>query len=679
MKVTAYIFFLLFVFISVFCKAQESDKTKILEAIIESQLENLGEETDASVMIEDLEYYAEHPININSTTAAELSKIYLLNDIQITNLLNYIQEYGPVYSIYELNTINGFTPNLLTKLNLFIRFGEKDKIPEKLSESLKYGRHQILLRTLGTLQKPKGYILNDDNKIPYEGNRFRYYSRYRFEADNRIYAGVTAEKDPGEAFFSGSNKAGFDFYSAHLSVNFKGILQNITVGDFIVRSGQGLVLWQGFTTGKSVYALNILKTSQGVRPYTSVDENLFFRGISSSFKWKKASFDLFISSKNTDANLVVNENGGTEFTSIQTSGYHRTESEIADEKSVLRTTVGGMANYSFRYLKLSTTLVYEYFNHPYAAGNQLYQKFRFSGNENYTIGLNYLFSKGKYQLFGEAAQSKSSGNAFLQGAIANLTDQLGFSVLFRHFDKNYHALWANTFAEGSNINNETGIYFGTKILPVKYVTLNAYSDYYRSEWINYSTSGPAQGWDVLAQADVRFSDKFQFYIRYKNEEKDQKFISGERYVNIPEKTERTRLHIQFKPLEYILFKTRFETSNYHGLDKENGFLVLQDIRFEPLNVPIKTTFRIAWFKTDSYNSRIYAYEDDLLYTFSVPAFFNKGIRGYLNVAYHLSDKIDFYFKAGQTIYRDRESISSGYNEISGNKKTELKFQFRLKI
>ncbi len=108
-------------------------------------------------------------------------------------------------------------------------------------------------------------------------------------------------------------------------------------------------------------------------------------------------------------------------------------------------------------------------------------------------------------------------------------------------------------------------------------------------------------------------------------------------------------------------------------------LLFQDIRFEPAKVPLKATARFAWFSTDGYNSRIYAYEDDLLYTFSVPAYFGKGVRGYLNLNYTLSDKVTFYFKVGHTVYNDRESVSSGYNEILGNRKTELKFQFRLKI
>ena len=130
-----YYILLLSLLSSYFCYAQETDKIKLLEALIESQLENIDEDADASMMIEDLEYYAEHPININSTSANELSKIYLLNDIQISNLLTYINEFGPVYSIYELNTIDGFTPDLLIKLNLFIFFGPQDEDPKKLLKS----------------------------------------------------------------------------------------------------------------------------------------------------------------------------------------------------------------------------------------------------------------------------------------------------------------------------------------------------------------------------------------------------------------------------------------------------------------------------------------------------------------------------------------------------------------
>ncbi len=659
--------------------AQDTDKDEILEAIIEAQVENYGEETDVIQVLEDLEQLLENPININATNSEELSKTYLLNPVQIESLLKYIRDFGPVYSIYELNSIDGFNRELLEKLLLLIHFGPTGKEAESFSESIQYARQQLLLRTLGTLQKSRGYLSDEDGETPYEGNRYRYYSRYNLQVARRFSAGFTAEKDPGEAFFAGPNKMGFDFYSAHASMNFNGILKQVTVGDFIVRSGQGLVLWQGFTTGKSVYTLKTLRTAQGIRPHTSVDENNFFRGIATVFTWKNASLSVFGSQKNSDANISFSDNDLEEFTSLQSSGYHRTKNEIDDKKSVGRTTAGVVAGYSFDYLKIGATFVYDRFNMPFAPGNQLYQKYLFSGTENHTGGINYLFSKGKYLLFGEAARSKSKGNAVLQGATANITDLLGFSILFRHFDKDYQALWGNTFSEGSNVANESGLYFGTRILPAKHITINVYSDFYRSEWLNFSTAGPAQGWDIFAQATVYFSENFKCYLRFKNEEKEQKTKSPERYINQVEKIQRLRFHMQYKPISFITFKTRVEGSFYTDGDKETGFMFFQDIGFEPEKTNMKAIARIALFSTDSYNSRIYAYENDLAYTFSVPALYGKGIRTYLNLRYKITQNIDLWFKMANTHWSDRSTINSGYNEITGNNKTELKLQVRLKI
>ncbi len=673
------ILILLFVCWMFSVSAQETGADKIIESIIEGHLANIKPGTDVGLIIEDLEELAENPININSTNETQLSRLYILNDIQFNKLLDYLKKFGPAFSIFELNTIDGFSPDLLTKMEPFIWFGPAEQEPEKLSEAIKYGRHQLLLRGLGTTQKAKGYLPKEDGTTPYEGNQFRYYMRYRFEARDKFSVGFTAEKDPGEAFFKGSNKNGFDFYSGHLSVKINSNIEQITVGDFIVRSGQGLVLWQEYSMGKTQNILNISKTNRGVRPFTSVEENMFFRGIATTLKFGDARLSLFYSQKNVDGNVVSSDTISPFFTSLQTSGYHRTQNEIADKNSVQDRNVGGIFTWSFNYLKIGTTISYQQFNIPFIRSSQLYNQYRFRGTENLTGGIDYLFSKGKYQLFGEAAISKSKGKAVIQGAVAKLNDQLSFSMLFRHFDKNYHSYWSNTFTEGSSTNNETGIFFGTKILPVKFVTLSAYSDFYSSKWINYSTAGPSKGWDVFTQADFIFSSNFEFYIRYKNEEKEQKFRENERYVNLPERLQKTRFHIQYKPSENITLKTRFEHAFYKGLDKENGFVIFQDIQFAPEKIPINVSARLAWFNTDSYNSRIYAYENDLLYTFSIPAYYGKGFRTYLNLKYKINEKLDFWFKVANTSWNDREFISSGNNKILGNNKTELKFQLRLKI
>jgi hypothetical protein len=678
MEIIKKIWTLIFVAISFLSASQETEPGRIIESIIESHLDKIDEQTDVALIIEDLEGFAENPININATTAAELSRLYVLNDVQIKKLLDYLTVYGPAYSIFELKTVDGFTPDLLQKMEPFIWFGPREEA-KKFSDAFKYGKNQLLLRTLGTIQQASGYQPREDGSTPYEGNQYRYYTRYRYEARDQFSAGFTAEKDPGESFFKVSNKQGFDFYSAHVSMNINSTFENISAGDFLVRAGQGLVLWQGYTSGKSENVLEISKTNQGIRPSTAVDENLFFRGGAATINFGKAKLSIFYSQKNDDGNVAGTDSFGYFVTSLQTSGYHRTTSEIEDKNAVRNTNYGGLFSWNFSNLKIGATLVRQKFNMPLIPATQLYNQFRFSGTENVTGGVDYSFIKGKYQLFGEAAVSKSKGKAFVQGAVINLNDQISFSALFRHFDKNYQALWANTFAEGSNINNESGLYFGTKVFPVKFVSLSAYSDYYRSQWINYSTAAPSTGWDVLAQADFVLSRKTEFYIRFKNEEKEVKFIQDERYVNLPEKTQKIRVHFYHKHNENIIFKTRVEHVYYKGLEKENGIMIFQDIQYIPTKFPMNISARLAWFSTDSYNSRIYAYENDLLYTFSIPAYYGNGFRTYVNLNYKISKNIDCWFKIGNTLWNDREIISSGYNEIQGNNKTELKFQLRLKI
>lgn len=659
--------------------AQENLSGKLIESILESHLDNIEEGTDAALVIEDLEYFLDHPININATNNAELARLYLLDEIQIQRLLQYIELYGPAYSIYELNTIESFTPELLQKLHYFVEFGPEKLQRQTLKEQVKYADNQLLLRTLGNLQAAKGYKEKDDGTIPYEGNRFRYYTRYNFRMSNKFSAGITAEKDPGEAFFRGSNKSGFDYYSGHISFKLNETVENISLGDFVARSGQGLVLWQGYTTGKSENVLSVNKTGQGIRAYTSVDENFYFRGAAGTAKIGQSQISIFYSRKNADGNLVYNSSVATHFTSLQTSGYHRTESEIADEKTVKFINAGGVFSYHSRHLKLGATFVHQSFDKAFIRSDQLYNLFRFSGTKNYTAGIDYLFSKNNLTLFGEAAISQSGGKALTQGAIIQMNDQLGFAALFRHFDKNYQAFWANSMAEGSNISNESGLYFGLRFLPVQLISLSAYSDVYQSEWISYTTAAPARSWDIFTQADFEISEKISAYLRFKNEEKDQKFKYENRYTNLPERIRKIRFHIQMQLTENILLKTRAEHVYYHGEHDENGFLVFQDIQFKPTKFPLNMSARLAWFNTDSYNSRIYAYENDILYAFSIPAYFGNGIRTYLNLKYQISDKIGCWLKLANTHWTDREIISSGYNQINGNNKTEVKLQLRLKF
>jgi hypothetical protein len=90
--------------------------------------------------------------------------------------------------------------------------------------------------------------------------------------------------------------------------------------------------------------------------------------------------------------------------------------------------------------------------------------------------------------------------------------------------------------------------------------------------------------------------------------------------------------------------------------------------------PVAVNFRLQYVETGSYDSRIYAYENDVLYGFSIPAFSGKGYRYYINANYDVSKKLAFWLRWAQLIYNNRNSIGSGLDETPGNSRSEIKMQ-----
>lgn len=138
-------------------------------------------------------------------------------------------------------------------------------------------------------------------------------------------------------------------------------------------------------------------------------------------------------------------------------------------------------------------------------------------------------------------------------------------------------------------------------------------------------------------------------------------------------------------LNYILnrqieLRTRFSMAHYHkDVVKEWGYMVYQDLIYSSRKSNLKIQYRMAWFKTDSYQSRIYAFENNVLYGYSFPAFMGKGFRTYLNLNWKPVKKLTCYLKTGFIIYPGLDEMSSGVTKVEGNKLCDITVQLRLTI
>ena len=663
-----------------------------LEEIIEEIAANAEEDLDLSVIIDDLYFLWEYPLDINQASREDLSRLYLLNDFQIDRLLAYVRRYPPVLSVFELIYIEGFSSDLVRKISPFLSIGEKPPAAKlSLNKSLKYGRHQIYLRTQQVLEEQKGFSSISDSALAaspnsrYLGSRQKIYSRYLFSSGNRIFWGITAEKDAGEEFFRASNKSGFDYYSAHVYIRELGKIKRLALGDFHVRFGQGLVLWPGFSTGKSADVLNIKKNPRGLIRYASTDENLFMRGAGTTISVaEKFDVTLFFSFKQIDASVSGIDsatNRITEVSSLQNTGLHGTPSQVKNKNVLGEYIAGSNVTWKGNHFNSGFTAIYYRYSAPLIPAERIYNQFDFRGQENYNISADFQTSLNNIQLFGEIALSQSGGSALLAGLLANAGPRVTLASAFRRYTRDYQAYFSNAFGENTRNNNETGAYTGIVLLPLPRWKVSAFMDIFSFPWLKFGAYTPSQGYDYLVQADFSPSRNTSMYFRVKQKNKPLNALIEEPFVRQTEEIRNTnfRYQINYRVLPTLELRNRIEFVSYQRESQasENGFLIYQDVIYRPENIPISLSFRYAMFETDSYNARMYAYENDVLYAFSVPAYYDQGTRTYLNISYSLKKGIDLWLRIAQTWLPDREIIGSGLNEIKGNTRTEAKVQARM--
>jgi len=678
---------LLIAFLFIVSIKSYSQNIPSLEDLIESIAENSDNEIDYSSLYEDLNFFLSNPLNLNTAKAEDLEKLKILNDFQINSLLDYVKKNGEMLSIYELQLVHGFSNKEIQQILPFVTISEKEADNHfKFKSALKYGNHQLFLRTQRVLEEQKGFRSISDSTLienpnsRYLGNEYRYYTKYKYNYKNKLYWGFTAEKDPGEEFFEGTNSNGFDFYSAHLQINDIGIIKTITLGDYQAKFGQGLVLWSDMGLSKTSYVLNIRKKGQGLKKYSSTNENVFMRGAGTTIAIKNFDVSVFYSNKKIDANIKDStDNEIASVSSFQNSGYHSIPSEITDKDAISERIVGGNITFNHTRFKLGLTATNYMYGSTLLKDTTPENQFKFQGNENSNLSFDYQFGFWDFSFFGEEAYSANGGYALLNGMLVNLAPQISLSAMHRYYDKEYQANYANAFAEASGNNNESGLYFGIEIHPIKHWQISAYFDTYQFPWIKSGINAPSNGTEWFAQIDYNPTRTLSMYLKLKNEEKlvNNSSTSGIDKLQT-QKNFKIRYHVNYRINENLSLKNRIETSTFKEGDYTSyGYLIYQDIFYDFKKIPLSLNMRYAIFDTDSYDTRIYAYESDILYAFSIPAYYSKGTRIYINLKYTLADFMDIWIKYSQTYYSDKNEISSGLTEINGDTKSEIKVQLRL--
>jgi len=692
--------------------AQDTVLKKTDDSQIQQQLENIAENTenedaDYTILTEVLVYSSENPINLNKTNIEELRALQLLNDIQINSLLSHIENNGKLITIYELQGISGFDLQSIRKILPYVKVTDNFTSAHfSTKEMFKNGQHSILLRYGRTVEDQTGFSPTDSSSLyksmnsRYIGSPDKIYARYRFTYGTNISWGITAEKDQGELFFknkqkytydwyekslNGNQKSGFDFYSAHFFLKNIKRIKALAVGDYQATFGQGLTIWSGQAFGKSSDIISTKKSGRGISPYTSVDENLFMRGAATTLGYKKIEATIFYSRKRIDANVSDTTDTGeaAQISSLQETGYHSTSSELADKDAILQTLIGGNVSYKGKKFNVGLSALSYQLDVDLKRSLSYYNQFEFSSSKNLNIGADYNLIHRNFNFFGEASISKNGGKALVNGVLISLDPRLSFTVMHRYYQRNFQNLLSNGFAESSTAANEKGVYIGLVAKPTNRTTVTVYYDRFEFPWLKYQVNAPSFGNDYMAQFNYTPSKKIDMYLRIRSRDK-QKNTSDAVVIDylVPIKQSNYRFNISYTITPSIKLKNRIELIDYK-LDNnktQKGYLVYQDIVYSKLGKPLSVTLRYALFETDSYDARIYAYENDVPGSYSIPAHYNRGSRFYIMLDYNLTKRIELWFRYSQTVYDNKQIISEGsLTEIQGNTKSEIRAQLKFKF
>lgn len=668
--------------ISIYSQSNEAIKTEVIDRLIESIAEQNGEEADYTNLIEWLDEYYANPLNINTATSDQLARLTIINETMIFELQNYIQKHGPLLSIYELQLVKGWDKETIFLILPFIKvIPALEEKKRSFGNYLKYGKHELLIRYQQIFEQQSGFIKDSLGSSNYLGIQPQLYLRYRYSHPDKYSIGITAKKDRGEEFFTGSNTRGFDFYSGHLYLRNIWKFNSIALGDYQLQIGQGLNFWKGYGFRKSSFATSLMRISRGLGAYTSANSNNYLRGGAFEFGIWKLKWTSFFSFDLKDASIDSTQTEEV-ITSINSTGLHRTATEIGQRERFSEMIVGNYVQFNHSWISIGAGIYYTRYSLNFQRGSQPYDVFDFEGNEQINGGFDYRARIGNIFLFGELSLDKHLNHAIIQG-IETSINGFHLSMSYRDYAKGYNNFHSNSFGETVLNKNERGFYLGMQGPLFNKFSFRTYVDVYQFPWLRYNVDAPSWGFDGITQIQYNPTYSSEIYLRYKFSQDAQNSLINDTYSDplVYVNRHQIRLHGVFKVLPSVSLRSRIETVMLSRPDENFkwGFLIYQDVNWQPLKLPVSASARFAMFRTSDFDTRIYAYENDLLYNFTVPFYYGNGLRWYVNFNYKPFKGFQIGLRLSQFIYPDEIRIGSGHDEINGNTKTEIKLQIRYRF
>jgi hypothetical protein len=625
----------------------------------EQYIENV-EEGDASGWMDRFETARASPMDVNRASPEELTAFPLVSPLFAKQVVEERKNRGSFQSWADFVSRTGLNDSYAGVLGpYFIVSGPRVKPVLRTEVRARFSRD---------FPDPEGY-----GDGTYAGNPMHATLRAKIRYGEKATAGFLMEKDPGESRLY-DHAVGF---LSFLSGNGRTLA---ILGHFFVEAGQGLVLAGPFPGTKGADPVAPLESRPlGARGYLFAAEGRAFRGLLLQKRLQSIRITVFSSKRGMDGSM--NPDGSIRSTGC--SGYHRTASEIDRRNAFSETMAGLRLEILMRFGTVGLTGFGSSYSKPVFHENAELYRFDFSGRKNAATGCDWNLGWKNLRLTGEAAVNPSKATAFLTTLIMDLPS-VDAVLSARRYDPSYDNPNASGFA-ACETRNESGLYAGFTAKPHRHATVGAYVDVFRRPWRTYFNPVPVRGEDLFLRVDRTFPRLFSVSarLRFRLAEKMDAAMPDETAVLRERLDRQFRLDLRFRPVRQVESKLRFIWVKVHTLPgtgswtmpetEENGFGISQELRIGPWR-RVQAAVTGTAFRTDSYDSRVYVYENDLDGVFSLPMFYDRGVKWHVVIEWKATRKTAVSASLGLLVHAGATSWGSGPEQTQGNSETRLTVQ-----
>lgn len=226
--------------------------------------------------------FLRRPLEINFSSRSRLLSSGLLSQYQVAALLDYRSSSGDVLSVGELSAVDGFGEAAARALAPFVSFASSAP-PGTASVGGLRSDNSLAMRTALRVDGP------DRARGIAPASSWSYGARFRSDVSGRfcVAAAVNCPRD--------SPQGVPDNVSFHLAYAGLRHLDKLVAGDFSLRYGQGLALWDGLILSSIGGTSAIVRNPTGIVPYWSYSGGSSRRGVAAEMSFGRFSLSASLS------------------------------------------------------------------------------------------------------------------------------------------------------------------------------------------------------------------------------------------------------------------------------------------------------------------------------------------------------------------------------------------------